>query len=261
MKRYFNIKRTIMVTAAALILVLAATLAVFAAGNMSHNISLKTDFSSKTFYRTAVNGKGDDSPLFRYMAKNPWKSEYMMTSVELRSAVDGKVVQTTDFLDKIAPKSQVEFADYLVLCNSETPAGTYDFVVVARQSDKDGNLIANGETFTSDAQRFTVKNLKSPTSLKAKAGKKKVILTFKKVAGATKYYVYRSAKKTKGFKKIGKTTTTKYVDKKAKKGKRYYYKVAAVRDYVLEPVLIDGVSKKAFFIGKYSKTIRCKKVK
>ena len=76
---------------------------------------------------------------------------------------------------------------------------------------------------------FTLKTLKAPTSLKAAAGKRKVTITYKKAAGATKYEIYRSTQKSKGYQKIAATTKTKYVDTKAKKGKKYYYKVRTVR--------------------------------
>lgn len=62
----------------------------------------------------------------------------------------------------------------------------------------------------------------------AKATKGKVTLTINKVTGAGKYVVYRSTKKSSGYKQIGTTKKTTYVDKKVKKGKTYYYKVVAV---------------------------------
>ena len=69
----------------------------------------------------------------------------------------------------------------------------------------------------------------SDIPLKAAAGKRKVTITYKKAAGATKYEIYRSTQKSKGYQKIAATTKTKYVDTKAKKGKKYYYKVRTVR--------------------------------
>ena len=54
-------------------------------------------------------------------------------------------------------------------------------------------------------------------------------ITWGKVSGADKYYVYR---KVKGgsYSKIGTTTKTSYTDKKAKSGKKYYYYVKAVNE-------------------------------
>ena len=97
---------------------------------------------------------------------------------------------------------------------------------------------------------ITLKNLKAPASFKVKTGKKKVKLVFKEVKGATKYQIYRSKKQKSGFKKIGTTIEAKYYDKKVKKGKRYYYKVRAVRNKGFGPVK-----------GKFTKAVRSKKVK
>ena len=77
---------------------------------------------------------------------------------------------------------------------------------------------------------ITIATLKAPTNLKAKAGKKKVTITYKKADGATSYEIYRSTKKSKGYKKVATTNKLKYVDKKVKKGKKYYYKVRSKRD-------------------------------
>ncbi len=110
------------------------------------------------------------------------------------------------------------------------PAGTY--ILGAGVSDipldKDEDpLLDIDETMV--YAEFTLKTLKAPTSLKTTAGKRKVTITYKKAAGATKYEIYRSTQKSKGYKKIATTTKTKYVDTKVKKGKKYYYKVRTVR--------------------------------
>ena len=58
-------------------------------------------------------------------------------------------------------------------------------------------------------------------------GAKRVKISWKKVKGAVRYHIYRSAKKNSGFARIAKVSASKhvYVDKKAKAGKTYYYKV------------------------------------
>ncbi len=61
----------------------------------------------------------------------------------------------------------------------------------------------------------------------AKAAKGKVTITITKTAGASKYVIYRSEKKDKGYQQIGTTKKTSYTDKKVKKGKTYYYKIVA----------------------------------
>ena len=56
----------------------------------------------------------------------------------------------------------------------------------------------------------------------------KPVISWEEVEGATKYVVYRSTSKSKGYKVIGEAQTLTYEDLTAKKGKTYYYKVVAV---------------------------------
>ena len=111
------------------------------------------------------------------------------------------------------------------------PTGSY--AIAAATGIVDSNDVAfehlNNVEDSMVYAEFTLKTLKAPTSLKAAAGKCKVTITYKKAAGATKYEIYRSTQKSKGYQKIAATTKTKYVDTKAKKGKKYYYKVRTVR--------------------------------
>ena len=79
------------------------------------------------------------------------------------------------------------------------------------------------------AKLIYIKTLKAPKKVKATAKKKGIRVTYNKALGATKYEIYRSRKKSSGYKKIITTTKVSYLDKKAKKGKKYYYKVRSVR--------------------------------
>ena len=54
---------------------------------------------------------------------------------------------------------------------------------------------------------------------------KKVTLSWKKIKYVRKYTIYRSTKKNGKYQKIASVSKTKYVDKKVKKGKKYYYKI------------------------------------
>ena len=56
-----------------------------------------------------------------------------------------------------------------------------------------------------------------------------VKLTWKKVSGATGYYVYRTDSKKGKYKKIATTKKTSYKNSKLKSNKTYYYKVAAYK--------------------------------
>ena len=58
---------------------------------------------------------------------------------------------------------------------------------------------------------------------------KSITVKIPKTAGAKKYQIYRSTKKSSGFKLITTTSKTKFTDKKKiKSKKRYYYKVRAI---------------------------------
>lgn len=69
-------------------------------------------------------------------------------------------------------------------------------------------------------------------NLKVKAGKKKAVLTWEKAENASGYRIYRATSKD-GKYKLVKTVkgadTLKYVNKKLKSGKKYYYKVRAYK--------------------------------
>ena len=64
------------------------------------------------------------------------------------------------------------------------------------------------------------------------SGKSAVTVSWKKVSGATGYEIYRSTRKSSGYKKvktISKGSTLSYKNTKLKKGKTYYYKVRAYK--------------------------------
>ena len=55
-----------------------------------------------------------------------------------------------------------------------------------------------------------------------------VKLSWEKINGAERYYVYRATSKDGEYERIKSTTTTSYTDTSAKAGKTYYYKVKAI---------------------------------
>lgn len=71
--------------------------------------------------------------------------------------------------------------------------------------------------------------ISAPSVTASNASYKSIKLTWKKVKGATKYIVMRSAKKSSGYKAIKTVTKNTYTDAKATCGKTYYYKVTAVK--------------------------------
>lgn len=94
------------------------------------------------------------------------------------------------------------------------------------------------QAVSSDKQRYTDSDRSKAKTIqvargvrRVKAGVKKgrVVLTWKPVKKSAGYVIYRSAKKNSGYRKIGTVSGKKvsFTDKRAKKGKTYYYKVAA----------------------------------
>ncbi len=70
----------------------------------------------------------------------------------------------------------------------------------------------------------------APTSISAiKASSTSVKLVWNKVAGATKYEVYRATSNAGTYTKIGETTSTSYINTKLPAGKTFFYKVRAYR--------------------------------
>lgn len=97
----------------------------------------------------------------------------------------------------------------------------------------------------SDKIKITTK-LSTPTSVKAKKYKKGVAkVTWKKVAGADGYSVYRYNKKTNKYVLIANTKNLSYINKKLTKGRGYYYKVRAYK-VVDGKKVYSGYSKKSY---------------
>lgn len=71
--------------------------------------------------------------------------------------------------------------------------------------------------FNADLKIASLKNSK----------KGQVVVKYNKVNSAKQYVIYRAEKKNGTYKKLGTSKKTSYTDKKAKKGKTYYYKVVA----------------------------------
>ena len=113
---------------------------------------------------------------------------------------------------KIATVKKTSYVD------TKTPGGqksTYTVVAVSGSSKYTNSAASKGVSITLP---------KAVTGVKAKAVKKGVNISFKKVKGAKDYTIYRASKKNGTYKKV-KTLSAKktsYLDKKAKKGKNYY---------------------------------------
>ena len=100
---------------------------------------------------------------------------------------------------------------------------------------------SNGKTFSANKSKWNASSpapVKKPTvskvkSFKAKAAKKKLTLSWKKLSGAAGYQIQISTKKNfKGAKKISISKSKKtYTKKKLKAKKKYYIRVRAYKTY------------------------------
>lgn len=93
-----------------------------------------------------------------------------------------------------------------------------------------------------------------------------VTLQWDKQKGVKKYRIYRSTKKTKGYKKIATVKKTKYTNKKLKEKKTYHYKVKPVKSgakysNTVSKVKVKGSYKKGTVYGPYMNEKQRKQVK
>ncbi len=95
-------------------------------------------------------------------------------------------------------------------------------------------MVSDGATYFGDFAN-TVKvttTPPTPSKVKVKAGSRQAKISWAKIKGVTGYEVYRSTKKSRGYKKvttIKKANTTSYTNKKLSKNKKYYFKVRAYK--------------------------------
>ncbi len=81
---------------------------------------------------------------------------------------------------------------------------------------------------TKTVKKVTVSSAVSKNVKLKKLSSKKVKISWRKVSNCTGYVIYRSTKKSSGYKKIKTISsykTVSYTDKTVKKGKTYYYKI------------------------------------
>ncbi len=117
-------------------------------------------------------------------------------------------------------------------------------------SNDGNNYSRNGKTYVLNQKTGKEVCLTSTTSssisnLKAKAGKKKVTVTYKKNSNVTGYKVYYKKVGAKSYKLAKTTSSTKVTIKKLTKKKKYYVKVRGYKT-------VNGKT----YYTKYSKTVK-----
>ncbi len=210
---------------------------------------------------TEKNAKGESTTAVKVSWKKVSGAKYYKvwrsTSPVSFYNADKKSYETNGRVEAIAKESN----------NDESPSASVvlykeykaqDNTIVATSAIDRGNLRTgvtyyyyvqafgeNGDTISGYSKPASICYKVAPTIKKLTAKKGKVTIKVAKVNGASKYEIYRSTKKNKGFEKIGTTkkNSTSFVDKKVKKGKKYYYKVVAVGTNGLKADFASGASK------------------
>lgn len=120
----------------------------------------------------------------------------------------GTATKTSFTVSKISGKAIKKGTSYLFKVNAY---------------DKSGKMVAESSVVGGVALDIpTVKSVSNST-------KGRATVKVNTVSGASGYIIYRSTKAKSGYVAIGETTKTTYTDKTVKKGKTYYYKVAAYK--------------------------------
>lgn len=120
-----------------------------------------------------------------------------------------------------------ELATYTFKNTGLTPGGWYYYKVRASKDVYGGNIYYGDFSSVKNIRLSLAKpTLKSASNVKGKKAK----ITWTKLSGATGYQIYRSTKKSSGYKKIktiSSGSTVSYTNGSLKKKKTYYYKIRA----------------------------------
>lgn len=209
---------------------------------------------------TEKNAKGDKITAVKVSWKKVSGAKYYKvwrsTSPASFYNADNKSYETNGRVEAIAKESNNDESVYA----SVVPYKEYkaqDNTIVATSAIDRGNLRTgvtyyyyvqafgeNGDTISGYSKPASICYKVTPAIKKLTAKKGKVTINVVKVNGASKYEIYRSTKKNKGFEKIGTTkkNSTSFVDKTVKKGKKYYYRVVAVGTNGLKADFASGAS-------------------
>ena len=151
---------------------------------------------------------------------------------------EGAIKTARAAYDKLNERARTKVNNYNVLTSAEQKVSALkaEEVKKAEEAAK-AEALKKAQEAANTTAAPTVKL--SKITLKAKAGKGKVKLTWKKSSKADGYIIYRATKKNGKYKQIKMIKSWKknsFTDKKVKSKKTYYYKIRAYKGTVNGPV-------------------------
>lgn len=126
------------------------------------------------------------------------------------------------------------FNDKFYLDPKTVTPGVYYFSVMAIPTEyENGTDLADGVSAKNIkidcSDDFYVRKLHAPSRLRVATGKRKNTISYRKAQGAMYYQIYRSTRRSGGYRQVASTSRTSFRDRSVKRGNRYYYKVRSVR--------------------------------
>lgn len=177
------------------------------------------------------------------------RTDAELTTEELKASSTTVTVKAADYKTAKITWKSVKNADKYQVYRSTSKSSGYSRIATTAGTSLKNTGLKTGKTYYYKVRAYakikdsdvyskysSVKSVKTSLgktgSLRLKTGKAKVTVKWGKVSGASGYKIYRSTKKSGGFKcvkTVKSGSTVKYVNKNLKKGQNYYYKVRAYR--------------------------------
>lgn len=195
-----------------------------------------TENITETVNNTTTNGSGKES--FNAAATNQANAAPRFSRLSIKAAAKGhESVKVSWSEDKAADGYRIyrqtgKSKKFKAL--ADTKKRTFidkDLVTGQRYAYKARayKAIDGKKVFGSYSAKAAAAPVPAAMEPKLKARKGKIAISWKPVAGATKYIVYKSTKKNSGYYKARITTKTAFIDTHVKKGKTYYYKARSYK--------------------------------
>lgn len=207
-----------------------------AGGMTSYNDNASIVAGTTYYYKVAATKGNYVAPL----------SSYAYTKTILDAPINVKVSKVA--YDKAEVSwNAVSGATRYIVYRTTDPNGTYKKIgeVTTTKFAKNGvipgarhyyKVVALNDNNASMSNYSSIVNIKTgfdkPKGLKVSSAEYNSIkLTWSKAKGATSYEIYRSTKKSSGYKKIGTSKTNSYTSKSLKTNTTYYYKIKSKNSY------------------------------